>query len=875
MKFNFRKIASVLTSAVMLTSTVGLAAAANYPAPYVEGGAADVAVVYGSTASLTDAAAVIDITNHLSAKLVEQTGGSTTPTTSIDGEAAPLFTGGTKIYVNDTLNYVKSTLTKTDLPTILAEGTFSGNVDAKSTLSLVLGANPQITFQEQPTSSDDPAYGLTISRTPQTYPVYTAKVDFNKAVNLTHADSIGATITMFGQEYTVSASTDATNLILLQSAEKISLTTDNPTATVTIAGKEYEITLFSASDTTATISVKDSEGNTDQKEVTENKSKKINGLTIAVTTADETNLQLSASVLVGAEKITLSTGSAVLQGEDDNVIDGTRVGLVGGIQALTQIQVNVSAEDSSSDAVMPGETFLDPVFKTFKLDFPGLSISSTDTTSRETISLLNSGDNKMEITFTDHAGNTKTLQYAIDLTTGIQLQHNEDGSNITVLEKQKLYEDDMAVIGNEEEGTLIKVLSITNATTGHSNDKVTLQNVMNSELTDVTITSEGVGTVTLNGKSYDVVYNGTSGSEDLYITLDFPDSSSTATAIAYPSIQTSKGAKLMFYEPLTVNLSDWDYAGTDLTTIRIPDGEGYTDTAIVLTGNGNFTVGGTPLNYTDGAAKTVTIGQLSYNFTATGYETLTIYANLPDGGTTNTSSIILLEERDDNSQYHGIVVTTEPGRTSADGIGIDDVSRSWGGDAIWDSSINSLSSDSDISQEADLYGTIVTIDADKSDQKTLEISYPEEQIYALLYIAEEKANIVKNEPNSGSSSGVKTLGSVSYTDNELPASINKNLVVVGGSCVNSYAATLIGKSFPTCGANWESATGVGSGSYLIQTFSQSNGKIATLVAGYNAGDTTNAAKYLTTQTVETTAGKKYVGTSATSASLVTTAPADE
>ncbi len=72
-----------------------------------------------------------------------------------------------------------------------------------------------------------------------------------------------------------------------------------------------------------------------------------------------------------------------------------------------------------------------------------------------------------------------------------------------------------------------------------------------------------------------------------------------------------------------------------------------------------------------------------------------------------------------------------------------------------------------------------------------------------------------------------------------------------------------------CGSAFEAKTGVGNGQFLIQTFSRTGGKVATLVAGYNAADTTNAGKYLTTQTVDTTVGKKYKGTSATQATLVT------
>jgi hypothetical protein len=84
---------------------------------------------------------------------------------------------------------------------------------------------------------------------------------------------------------------------------------------------------------------------------------------------------------------------------------------------------------------------------------------------------------------------------------------------------------------------------------------------------------------------------------------------------------------------------------------------------------------------------------------------------------------------------------------------------------------------------------------------------------------------------------------------------------------------LLGSSTPVCGADFTAMSGgVGSGQFLIQAFNSpySSGKVALLVAGYDAQDTINSAKYLTTQTVDTAVGKKYVGTSATQATLVAT-----
>ena len=56
--FNFKKIASVLASAVMLSSTIGFAAAATFPAPFDSGSA----IVYGANGNVqVDMAAAVNI----------------------------------------------------------------------------------------------------------------------------------------------------------------------------------------------------------------------------------------------------------------------------------------------------------------------------------------------------------------------------------------------------------------------------------------------------------------------------------------------------------------------------------------------------------------------------------------------------------------------------------------------------------------------------------------------------------------------------------------------------------------------------------------------------------------------------------------------
>jgi hypothetical protein len=150
-----------------------------------------------------------------------------------------------------------------------------------------------------------------------------------------------------------------------------------------------------------------------------------------------------------------------------------------------------------------------------------------------------------------------------------------------------------------------------------------------------------------------------------------------------------------------------------------------------------------------------------------------------------------------------------------------------------------------------------TVYSTGGDQDSVVITYHGDQAYADLRISAPSVTI-----GDGSDSGVKV-----YKDSESTSFAGMNLVVVGGSAINSIAAELLGGAYSE-GA-FTAATGVSAGQFLIESFTRS-GKTALLVAGYNAADTDLAVRYLTNEanTVDTTVGKKYVGTSATEASLV-------
>ena len=233
----------------------------------------------------------------------------------------------------------------------------------------------------------------------------------------------------------------------------------------------------------------------------------------------------------------------------------------------------------------------------------------------------------------------------------------------------------------------------------------------------------------------------------------------------------------------------------------------------------------------------------------------------------------MYEEKDDNNRYEGLIVTTEPGNTGDDGIGVNDIIRTWHNDGTWDAI--SLASDSKKTKEATLFGTVAMVDSTDTDQKKGILSYPKDQRYGQIYAASGDATATATTVG-GSAGGVTVteIGNVVVADSALSVANVKNLVVIGGSCVNTVAASLLGASAPLCGKEFTDKTGVGEGLALAQVFDRGNGVTALLVAGYNAPDTLSLADYLTKNPVDTSVGKRYIWTTATKTLEAKAAPTE-
>ena len=107
-----------------------------------------------------------------------------------------------------------------------------------------------------------------------------------------------------------------------------------------------------------------------------------------------------------------------------------------------------------------------------------------------------------------------------------------------------------------------------------------------------------------------------------------------------------------------------------------------------------------------------------------------------------------------------------------------------------------------------------------------------------------------------------TSGAAAVFDSESEKYAGKNLIVVGGPCVNTVAAELLGGK--KCGADFTAATKVGEGQFMIAAYDKA-GKTALLVAGYEAADTTKAVDTLlkNAETISLVAGSKNIYSTAT------------
>ncbi|MEM4271612.1 MAG: hypothetical protein QXD13_00770, partial [Candidatus Pacearchaeota archaeon] len=245
MKFTFKKIASVLASAVMLSSTVALAAAANYPAPFVSSGAANVAVVWGGadTAAQTDLVAAQNIASSLQAKV----SGAAAPSAVSGGDSVKLERATDKFNLGDEMDDFYSSLDEEELSHILASGIYTNDdndeFDFEQSITLAPGLKLEHFVDSELDDNEVPVIGFNLNSGDS---ILNYTLEFTDPVDVgawVSGNALETTeITMLGRNYYVvsarNISTTQHTITLLDTANSATVSEGGST-TINVGGTSY------------------------------------------------------------------------------------------------------------------------------------------------------------------------------------------------------------------------------------------------------------------------------------------------------------------------------------------------------------------------------------------------------------------------------------------------------------------------------------------------------------------------------------------------------------------------------------------------------------------------------------------------------------
>jgi hypothetical protein len=744
--------------------------------------------------------------------------GYATTSTAVGGGLVTTVTGGvdlstanTKLYLGDALNNAKSTLTKTDLPAVLASGEVLGESDTfKYDLYIALGGRT-VTFGNSG-EDIDPTPHIDVG-TDSASPLYNLSIVFNKPINLSTTDNKGKSIVLYGNTYTIGSESTNTQVILYGGAQKNTLS-EGEEKTVVVEGVSHELKLIGVSGTETAVIEVDGVSKT----VTKGNSYTINGNKGKVDVYIDSVYYLpkesqvsSAQLSLGSSKITLGNGDKIKLGTSDTNIDGTLVTISPGATTspISKITISVAAEDTDTDYTTTAAPFLDTVFGTFKVAFGGIT-PALDDASRDTVSVKTSGSKIGTVKFADYRGNEKTVEFAYDTEadTGIVTPALADSNNkaIHVVEGETVSKNEYVILSQGDFSHLYKVSDIDDI--GESTAAV--------ELTD----------------SFD-------GST---MTVNLPDDSYTSAQAFidgqtyYIGAQDSNSIKITWGGGAAVNNTGG--STTVFPLLKANNGEAVALLKMVnaTNANGGFTLPGGSAGTTNTTCSggSLTAGQITY--TCAGTTTINISAVTVGGSTfqlsDNFPSILVLEEKgkDANNadKRDAVVIETT---TSGSGTVKMGVSTSVGMSAGTKVTGQALESDDDKTQSLDRYGALVTTDS--SGQGSVTVSYPDEQSVMNVAIGTDPQFSTSATGGTVETAHKITSPVAKFESEVSTGALTSNLILIGGPCANGLVATLMNTTKASCMDAWTFTTGV------IKEYENAfgSGYKALVVAGTSAADT--------------------------------------
>jgi len=845
-----KNVVSLGMGVTMVGSTIMGAMAAtlsDYPAPFTSSGEFNALLVIGAASKPSDMIGVTDIATSLQFATKKSVSGSTTTASVSEGERLDLSSNR----INLQQGFQKDTLTKSDMdildnPNFEDEAGTAYGYDQYIKLGPAAGAK----FKYEKYDTDyDPELGMLLSTTTPTgdgtTEAYRIEVAMTKTLDIAdNANVEGESIELLGREYTIGSESDSDTLVLYGSSMEYTLAKAEE-ATVTSDGVEYTVGIigFSQSGGTDQVVI---EVNGVTGTVNEGQSKKIGGLEVFGKTISSWDNQAEgvATLQLGSDKLTFEHNQEVQKGESEEDIEGTKVSFTStDLNTFTGFTLYVYAGDSDTDFWKLGESFVDPVFETFKIDLPS-AYNGLDA-SRDEITLIRSGDTRATLKVTDLNGNEKEFDWAYSATTGATIDlKDENQKTIHILEGATAAVDEFIFLpaGDAKYTHLVKVKNIRADNDSTADDYVQFQDVFSGDTyktSEFSFIADDANdwdsseytSLTVDGKTYRVFLAEADGTDpddttteaNLRVRVVYDDDSDGTYQLAnagtmtgdtddyyviYPEIELEGGEQFALTDVLT------SLAIANNQKLRTPTGDITFVNATTVDGN-NLPTGST-INYIfDVTEATAVLNGIKLNISGIGAQT--------------EPALLLVEEEDEDNAKNCVVIETK------------DASNYLSFQSPKFSDTNALSGvtteDSDVTEFIDTWGTFISKDVSGTNgDVAYDISYPNGQMYLEAFLTPIGAT-VSTSTSGGLSEVVAIDAGATKLDSEVSDYMAQNLIVVGGPCVNTVAASLMGNP-ANCAEGFEE------GKAMIKLFNHDNGKVALLVAGYSATDTRAACIWL-------------------------------
>lgn len=821
MKINFRKISAVAASLLMTGMSAGVVAAANYPAPFVENGAANAAIVHGTGTGVSalDAVEAGNIQAGLNLLV-------TNTTSTISGDFVELSKSSDKVNLGDSLSGpFGTTVDDSDLK-LLKDGVYiaedSDSFDYEQRITL---GTPELAhFRDSDyegligVSDKTPTVGINLTSN-QLLMNYT--LDFlddaeTDVVSSELEDLEGSFLPLFGKQFYVSDWDNGTTagvtgkLTLLDTGVK-GVVKEGEVTTSTLGVTPYDIAIdYIDADSTA-LSV----NGIITKDLKEGETEKLpDGTYVGIT--DVRRLEVGGEI--GTVEFSLGSGKLELEHNteielNDNSVAKVRSYLYHAAGGSATAKVDKIVIEWRSD----GDTFITPKSELTLPGMGGLKFSMTEFVrpTEELIQVQNDGSDTVELRVPLKDGLAAiNLLYQVNKTAANYAGIGEAADKrlatsptgrMTFWEKKNNadYHAYFVATFNDSDNGESYLLDLTPETdTGNKRNETGVKNVV----TGLMEASDKIAgdKVTIGDASFtieSIFVNGT----DEYVNI------TAGTNTVFNTVYSKGGLRiyLPFYTESTTQ------AGT--YQILTEDGAA----------NQSFSFHGV---FTSELASQAAIGAFG-NGTITGKNNQSWFLTM-DG-----------EDKDDNiaagSAFEVRLEFNTDSKTEIDQVNTTGTFAASGG-------VQGIEQANTDAYQAYVYDDVAAKIVHKTnpDQDSVEIYYPSgaggvSQSYGKVFLTDVAA---KSVPEGGA---------VIVKDTEVSSVASKNLIIVGGSCINSAAATLVGGAL--CGSAWMDATNVGSGQFLVKAYPDSTltSELAMLVAGYEAADTQAASTYVRTQTFDT------------------------